>query len=148
MITEVHDVQLELGKRADYAIRVILDLARHTEQRKSREIAQEMDIPRSYLPRILAMLVDAGLVVSRAGPAGGYRLAGSPATISLLTVVEAAEGPLRSTECVLRGGACRWNGTCVVHAPWTEAQEALRERLAATSFADLAALGTTAEVSA
>ncbi|MDX1622333.1 MAG: Rrf2 family transcriptional regulator [Nitriliruptorales bacterium] len=134
-------MQLELGKRADYAVRVILALARHhPEQRKARQIADEMDIPRSYLARIMAQMVDAGLVRSQAGPAGGYRLNGAPATIPLLTVVEAADGPLRSTECVLRGGPCRWNGTCVVHEPWSEAQEALRARLAATNFAELAAL--------
>lgn len=135
-------MQLELGKRADYAVRVILDLARDHEGglRKAREIAAEMDVPRPYLSRILAMLVDAGLVRSHAGPAGGYELSRPPATIDLLTVVEAVEGPLRSSECVLRGGPCRWDGTCVVHEPWSQAQDALRARLAATTFAELAAV--------
>lgn len=133
-------MQLELGKRADYAVRVVIDLARHhPRQRKAREIAEAMGIPSSYVPRVLAQLVDAGLVRSRAGPRGGYVLAGAPATIPLLAVVEAADGPLRSTECVLRSGPCRWDGTCVVHEPWSEAQEALRGRLAATSFAELVA---------
>lgn len=120
---------------------MILDLAWHHGHglRKAREIATAMDVPRAYLSRILAMLVEAGLVRSHAGPAGGYELARSPSAIDLLVVVEAAEGPVRSTVCVLRGGPCRWNGSCVVHEPWSQAQEALRSRLAATSFAELVA---------
>lgn len=134
-------MQLELGKRADYAVRVVLDLARHegVGLRKAREIATGTAVPRAYLSRILAMLVDAEVVRSHAGPAGGYELVRPPNAVDLLSVIEAAEGPLRSTECVLRDGPCRWEGTCTIHEPWTEAQEALRARLARTYLSELVA---------
>ena len=133
-------MQLELGRRADYAIRVVLELSRQQGRgrRKAREIGAQVDVPRAYLAQILARLVESGLVLSRAGPAGGYELAGRPADLDLLSVVEAVDGTLRSTECVMRGIACQEDGTCVVHEPWSRAQEALRARLAATTFADLA----------
>jgi Rrf2 family transcriptional regulator, iron-sulfur cluster assembly transcription factor len=134
-------MELSLGRRADYAIRATLDLARHPgERRKSRQIGETMSVPASYLPQILAELVRAGLVTSVAGPQGGYELARPVAEISLLDVVRATEGDVASTQCVLRGGPCRWEGVCAVHVPWSRAQQALIDQLAATSFREVAAI--------
>lgn len=133
-------MRLELGRRADYAIRAAVDLARHEvagTRRKARAIAAEMDIPATYVPQILAELVRAGLVVSVAGRDGGYRLGRSASTISLLEVVEAVDGEVMSTVCVLRGGPCRWDDICAVHVPWAQAQNAMLDSLDATTLADL-----------
>lgn len=135
-------MRLELGRRADYAVRAVVDLARHHPgggRRKAREIASEMAIPRTFAPQILAELVRVELVTSVAGPGGGYALARAPADITLLDVVRAVDGEPRSTACVLRGGPCRWEGVCAVHVPWTRAQDALRAELDRTTFAELAA---------
>ena len=133
-------MELTLGRRADYTVRAVLDLARHHGEgrRKARAIAEEMEIPVNYLPALLAELVRAGVVTSSAGPSGGYALARPPRQVSLLEVVEVAEGELRSRECVLRGGPCRWEDACAVHEPWSRAQEALRRSLDGTTFAELA----------
>lgn len=131
-------MRLSLGKKGDYAVRATLCLALGTGTRlKAREIASEMDIPEAYLPQVLATLIKAGLVGSVAGPDGGYYLARPPAEVSLLEVVEAAEGPLVGETCVLSGGPCNWNGACVLHEHWEEAQDALVARLDQTTFADL-----------
>lgn len=140
-------MKLTLGKRADYSVRAVLDLAHHHGQgrRTTREIAAEMEIPVNFLPALLAELVRAGLVVSVAGRGGGYGLARPPADISLLEVIEAAEEePAR--ECVLRGGPCRWQDACAVHEPLAAAREALRQSLDATSFADVLARDTDLEL--
>jgi Rrf2 family transcriptional regulator, iron-sulfur cluster assembly transcription factor len=137
------DMRLELGRRADYAIRAVVDLAHHYgggERRTSRAIADEMAIPPSYIPQILAELVRAGLVDSVAGRSGGYVLAWAPSDISLFDVVHAAEGEVVSTACVLRGGPCRWDEMCAVHVPWAEAQHALLDSLGSTSLADVVAI--------
>jgi Rrf2 family transcriptional regulator, iron-sulfur cluster assembly transcription factor len=134
-------MELSLGRRADYAIRASLDLARHHgERRKARQVGDAMSVPLSYLPQILAELVRAGLVVSVAGPHGGYELAKAPADISLLDIVRATEGEVASTQCVLRGGPCRWEGVCAVHVPWSRAQRALLDQLEATSLAEVASI--------
>jgi Rrf2 family protein len=133
-------MRIELGRKGDYAVRAALHLARHNEdgRRKTREIAADMDIPEKYLPQVLGELVRAGLVASVAGPDGGYELVRTPEEVSLLEVVEAAEGPVRSETCVLRGGPCRWDDACAIHFAWSEAQNAFVDRLARTTFALLA----------
>lgn len=139
-------MRLELGRRADYAIRAVVDLARHEgSRRKGREIAEAMEIPTSFVPQILAELVRAGTVVSVAGRDGGYALAREAGEVSLLDVVRAVEGEVRSTSCVLRGGPCRWDDVCAVHVPWAQAQDALLDSLAHTSFADLVAIDAALE---
>lgn len=132
-------MQFDLGRRADYAIRCVLDLARHRDGdlRKARDIAADMAIPRSYVASILATLVEAGLVTSEAGRYGGYALASRPSDVTLLEVIESTEGALSSTSCVLRGGPCHWEERCAVHEPWARAQTAMRSELAATDFAEL-----------
>jgi Rrf2 family protein len=141
-------MRLQLGRRADYAIRAAVDLARHAtdeQRRKARAIAAEMDIPVGYVPQILAELVRAGLVTSVAGRDGGYRLARPPVEVDLLEVVRAVDGELRSTVCVLRGGPCRWDDMCAVHVPWARAQDAMLESLAATTLEELVTIDAALE---
>ena len=131
-------MQASLGRKGDYSVRAVLDIARHNgERRKAREISDEMDIPHRFLTQILAELVQLGLLKAVAGRTGGYVLARPPSEISLLQVVEAAEGPIALDVCVLLGGPCSWEDSCPVHIPWARAQNAMAEHLAATSFADL-----------
>ncbi len=134
-------MQIALGRKGDYAVRAVLDLARHWGggRRKARQIAEVMDIPERYLPQILALLVRHGLLVATAGPDGGYQLARPPKEITLLEVVEAAEGPIASDECLLRGGPCDWEHVCPLHNPWSRAQSVFAQQLRRTTFAELAA---------
>ena len=134
-------VRLELTKRGDYAIRAILALARAPRETllSVRRIAEEMAIPRQFLPQVMADLGRAGLVEAVPGRAGGYRIARSPAEIAILDVVEAVEGDSRRRSCVLRGGPCNPEDTCDVHDVFVAGQNALLETLAAATLAGLPA---------
>jgi Rrf2 family protein len=132
-------MRLELTRRGDYGIRAMLALARTPEgQRVSvSTIAADHRIPVRFLPSAMADLVAAGLVEGTTGRTGGYRLARTASTITLLDVIEAVEGDPRRTTCVLRGSPCLASGACDVHAVFAAAQEALLERLAATTLAEI-----------
>ncbi|MHB1486877.1 MAG: RrF2 family transcriptional regulator [Acidimicrobiales bacterium] len=135
-------MNMTLSKRGDYVVRSALSLARAYASgghRKIREVVAEMDVPQTFASQILADLVRAGIATSRAGKDGGYRLVRSPASVSLLEVVEAGEGPLRSERCALGEGPCRWETVCPLHETWSAATSALRETLAKTSLATLVA---------
>ena len=133
-------MQITLGSKGDYSVRAVLDLARShgVSRRKAREITDKMAIPPKYLPQVLGDLIKAGLVESVAGPGGGYSLTRHPNEISLLDVVEAAEGPIRNRKCLMRGGPCHWEDACSLHDAWAEAQEKMVAQLAKTSFGQLA----------
>ncbi|HEX6262902.1 MAG TPA: Rrf2 family transcriptional regulator [Actinomycetota bacterium] len=133
-------MNLTLTRRGDYTVRAAIHLARRWGDglAKLREISADMELPRSYTPQVLGILVRAGLAEAKAGRDGGYQLVRDPASVSLLEVVEAADGPLRTTECTLRGGSCRWDDACAVHPSWVAASEAFRGSLGSTSLADVA----------
>jgi Rrf2 family protein len=134
-------MRLELTRRGDYAVRAMLALAaRPARQTTSgRSIALEMAIPGAFLPRVMTDMVAAGLVRSTTGRTGGYALARPAADITLLEVIEAAEGDSRRTTCVLRGGPCGRDGHCQIHGVFVAAQDALLERLRGVTLAELAA---------
>jgi DNA-binding IscR family transcriptional regulator len=73
------------------------------------------------------------------------RLARPPGEISLLDIVEAAEGPATFDHCVLRDGPCDWAQTCPVHDTWAHTQAALTRELASTSLAQMAAVDAAIE---
>jgi Rrf2 family protein len=131
-------MRLELTKRGDYAVRAMIALARDDAGLMSaRTIAAGMAIPPRFLPQVMADLVRAGLVEGVTGRSGGYRLSVAAAEISLLTIVEAAEGTSRRETCVLRGGPCGRDGTCAVHAAFCSAEEAMIGALDSVTLAEV-----------
>lgn len=105
---------------------------------KIRQIAAEMAIPRSYTPQILDALIQSGLVESRAGKAGGYRLTRRPETITVLMVLEAGEGPLKSEKCALSDGPCRWESVCPMHEIMSTGIAKFRETMNGEFLSELA----------
>lgn len=130
-------MRLELTRRADYAIRAVLALARatHAEPQSVRRIAAEQRVPVAFLPQVMRDLVRAGLVEGTIGRNGGYRLAKPSTEISLLDVVQAVEGDHHPRVCILRGGPCAVDGVCDVHAVFAAAKDDVVHRLRATSVA-------------
>jgi Rrf2 family iron-sulfur cluster assembly transcriptional regulator len=131
-------MRLELTRRGDYAVRAMLSLAdAHGSVVTGARIASETGIPRSFLPQVMGTLVHAGLVDGLPGRSGGYRLAKPARDVSLLAIVEAAEGDSRRTTCILRGGPCQQDGACRVHDAFFAGQEALLAAIASATLADL-----------
>lgn len=125
----------------------MIHVARHYGDglRQARQIASEMQIPYKYLTQILAELVGDGLLEAKHGPAGGYSLARPPTDITLLEVVEAAEGPATFDYCVLRDGPGDWEETCPIHDTWSRAQSALARELSSATLADVAGIDAAIE---
>jgi Rrf2 family protein len=130
-------MRLELTKRADYAIRTVLALARVAdgERLSVRRVAVNQMVPERFLSQVMRDLVRAGLVDGAVGRSGGYRLAKPSTAISLLDVVEAVEGDSRRRVCILRDGPCAIDGVCEVHAVFTAAQDDVLGRLRTTTIA-------------
>ena len=135
-------MNMTLSKRGDYVMRSALSLARAFDEagnHKIREVVADTEMPRAFASQVLADLVRAGLAASQSGRDGGYRLTRPPSEITVLEVVEAAEGPLQAERCALGEGPCRWEAVCPLHETWSKATVMLRDLLAATSLEQVAA---------
>lgn len=87
---------MRVSAKTDYAIRAALELAAAPDERpvKGERIATAQAIPLRFLENILMALRHAGLVESRRGAEGGYRLARAAGDITLADVIRAIDGPL------------------------------------------------------
>jgi Rrf2 family protein len=85
----------------EYGCLALLAIAeRDPEWCKRQEIVARFAIPMAFLEQILRKLTSAGLVISRRGADGGFRLARSPAEISVAEVVRTIDGALAPTRSV------------------------------------------------
>ncbi|MBN2548225.1 MAG: Rrf2 family transcriptional regulator [Anaerolineales bacterium] len=127
---------MQITRQADYAVRAVLYLAQLGSERRAAtsQIAQEQQIPPSFLAKIVSQLSVAGLLQTSRGARGGVSLARSPEQISVLEVVEAIDGPILLNECVSSAGVCIFGDTCPMRPIWCDAQVELIERLKHTTF--------------
>lgn len=130
---------MEISRRTDYGVRVILDLAGlEVDARAStHDIATRQNVPGPFLAKIIAQLSLAGLVTTHRGSGGGVSLARPASAITLLQVIEALEGPVRLNRCLIEPDACPRNTYCPVHEVLALAQQELVALLGVTTFESL-----------
>ena len=118
---------LAITSKSPYAVRALSELARvgAAGPVPIGEIARRRDIPVQFLEGLFATLSRSGILASQRGVKGGYSFARPPQEVTVLDVVEALEGAL-DQELV---------GADEVFA---EAVAALRERLRASTIAEIA----------
>lgn len=75
-----------------YSLRAVLYLATHDGVCSSRDIAEDLSIPRDYLIQLAQQLRNAGIIEARSGKSGGYLLARDASDISMLDVLNALNG--------------------------------------------------------
>ena len=131
---------MEISRRTDYGVRVILDLATLEEgaRASTQEIAERQSIPAPFLAKIVSQLSTSGLVDTYRGAGGGVMLARPASEINLLHVIEALDGPVRLNRCAIEPEACPRDAHCPVHDIWVEAQRDLTRALTAVTFEHLA----------
>lgn len=88
-----------LSQKARYAFHAMTYLARKGEPASVAEIAAADGMPAKFLEQVMAALKADGLVTSRRGAGGGYRLARDPAEISFAAILRCIDGPLALTPC-------------------------------------------------
>lgn len=124
---------LQISRRADYATRIMLELALQAESApvSSDRLARRASVPHAFLHKIIGDLVKAGLVRSVKGPHGGLSLARAPHTINMRQIIEAADGPVCLNTCLLRPHECPRDRACPGHTFWGNVQNVLIEQLEA-----------------
>lgn len=75
----------------EYGMRAVLYLAEKGSICSSREVADEMSIPRDYLIQLAQLLRNAGIIHARPGKNDGYSLAKDASNISMLDVFNALQ---------------------------------------------------------
>lgn len=94
-----------------------------------REIGRRQRISPRYLENIMTILVNAGIVTSVRGKRGGFRLAKSPANVTLDEVIRVTEGTVLTVECLADPHCCRDASRCTAREVWGNVDRAVHQVL-------------------
>lgn len=117
---------LRISAQVDYAIRALADMASSgdAELIAAETVAERQDLPVRFLLAIMNDLRRAGILESRRGAHGGYRLARPPSDISLAQVIAAVDPPMHERP---------------LHDVWAAVRGRIGEMLEAITIADVIA---------
>jgi Rrf2 family protein len=106
------------------------------------DIAKANNIPKKFLDAILGELRNAGVVHSRKGRGGGYRLARPPGEIKIGHVIRTIDGPLAPIACASRTAYqpcrdCKNVKSCTVRLLMTRVRDAMSDVLDRVTLADI-----------
>ncbi len=134
---------LSLTRKSDYALVAMTGLTELSPAPTSaRELSDQLRLPLPALRNILKSLARAELLESTQGSTGGYRLAKPADQITLASIVEAIEGPIRLAPCCSTNSdpgsdACRREDSCRIKAAVQSLNHRLEDFLLMVTLGDL-----------
>lgn len=131
---------MSITSKGRYALRVMLDLARHPDEGyiSLKTIAERQDISMKYLEAIAASLKKAGLIDSSRGKEGGYALLRAPEAYTVGEILRSTEDKLAPVSCIRADGiACEQASACLTLPMWRELDELTNAYLDTVTLRDL-----------
>jgi len=144
---------MRLTTLSRYGTRALFDIAYYGqgEAIRASEISKRQKISLNYIGQIFLKLKRAGLIKSHRGRSGGYVLGAAPEDITLLSIIEAVEGPIALVSCANNHKNCTFADSCVTHDVWVEASQIIESYFKDITLKDLMdqgkVLGLTREAS-
>lgn len=129
-----------ISTKARYALRVMIDLAEHSEDNyiPLKGIALRQGISEKYLEIILKMLVKGRLVKGLRGKGGGYMLTRRPEEYLVGEIIELTEGPLACVACLQPDAPeCPRKNSCRTLPLWEKYDHLIRDFFFHITLADV-----------
>lgn len=141
-----------ISKKTKYGLQAMIYLSENYSQGPVliADISRNKRIPKKFLEAILLELRKKGILTSKIGKGGGYRLSKTPQEITLGEIIRVLEGPLAPVACVSqtayqRCHECVDEKSCGIRLAMKEVRDALADILDHKSFADLISQVTQAQ---
>jgi Rrf2 family protein len=131
-----------LTKKSKYALKALLYLAKNEEQLvQISELSRQENIPQKFLENILLELRNHGLLYSKRGKDGGYKLGKTPEEITFGQIIRILDGPLAPIGCVShiayqKCDECVDEKTCNIRRIMKKVRDQTAEILDGTSLKD------------
>jgi Rrf2 family nitric oxide-sensitive transcriptional repressor len=103
------------------------------------DLAQEFNLSRNHLSKIMQRLSQAGIVQTKRGGGGGAVMAIAPSELRLGAIVRLLEENQPLVECLAKGtNSCTLDGRCSLKTRLRAAEISFLKELDKTSLADIA----------
>ena len=133
---------MRMTAAGEYSCLALLAIAENGgEWCKRQQIVDRFNVPAAFLEQILRRLAAAGLIASRRGAGGGFRLARAASQISIAAVIRAMDGPLAPTRSVSPNfyQPSPVEASAAFHALFRRVRDAVAEILEAETLEDIVA---------
>src|SRR5579884_4348370 len=125
-----HGGAMKVSTRGEYGVRAMVALARNYGDgpMSIAAMARESAVPSAYLEQLIAPLRRAGLVESKRGAQGGYRLTRPPERVWVGEVYRVLEGPIAPMDCVSENVAdqiCPLIEGCETRPVWLKVRDSI-----------------------
>jgi Rrf2 family transcriptional regulator, iron-sulfur cluster assembly transcription factor len=126
------------SRTCEYAIRAMTRVADEPEKlMPAEEIAEAEEVPLPVLSKILQELVRKGLLESRRGPGGGFRLSRRAELITLRDIVAVVDGLDHFMDCVAGLKVCSEDAPCPLHNTWKGMRTQILSALETTTLVQM-----------
>jgi len=128
-----------LSRSSEYAVRALAYLGTRKGRpfMLGREIADDLGMPPPFLSKVLQILTAAGILQSKRGRGGGFRLRRDPGSVTIFEIIEPFDHLGDRKSCLLGRKHCGDNDACPLHYAWTKTRNALLAALRKTTLADV-----------
>lgn len=131
---------IRISDAVSIGVHAALCLASDTNRNWSaQEIVARYDVSPAHLSKVLQTLVRAGIVATERGPRGGAKLKLPPEKITLLSIYEAIDGPMKMEACLLAPVGCG-SDCCRLGTKLAKYNDEIREAFSSMTLADLVKL--------
>ncbi|MDI6851940.1 MAG: Rrf2 family transcriptional regulator [bacterium] len=115
---------VKISQKTRYAVRALIRLSTYgNEGTTLKQISFKENIPLKFLEQIFAALVKAGILESKRGAEGGYRLKKELSDITLYEVMRALKEDVKLARCFeFVERECPFSEYCSAEAFWKELQ--------------------------
>ena len=129
-----------ISTRGRYALRVMIDIAENSNGNFIclDEIAKRQEISEKYLESILVILTRNNLLTGLRGKGGGYKLAKSPKSYTIESILRLTEGSLAPVACLKESAEpCKKQSNCKTLPLWKDLNKAITDYLESVTLADI-----------
>jgi len=104
---------LKLSKKSDYGLLIISKLLNKEEFVSLSKLVKHTKLPLRFLARISSVLAHNGILMSREGRVGGYKLGKNFSHLSVYDYLFVVENNLYMTGCQESSGKCKFENICM-----------------------------------
>ncbi len=126
---------MKISTKGQYAVRLMVDIAKSDNALSVGNIAKNQDISIKYLEQIASLLVKSGLIESIRGHLGGYKLTKPASEISIKDILMVTGDTCSLAPCV--GGKCNRSNKCYAMSVWNNLGELIDDYLSKISLQSL-----------
>ena len=120
---------MKLSKTADFAMRMVIHLARESKPETLKSMASTLNISYHNLTKLAQQLTKQGILNTKQGKNGGVTLAIKPDKISIRKIIDIVDGPTSLAYCLAQDESCKFSSDCKLKEALSKVQKNINQQL-------------------